>query len=91
MKHGVAAGNRAGERFIGFDADFAIAKCSGDLAKLFRWQCGLAFYLDLRFRTEGLDLELARTVEARQRGESVADPYAAPAAGSSSPGSPAAS
>jgi len=32
-------------------------------------------YLDLRMRKEGLDLELARFVEARQSGSVVADPY----------------
>ncbi|MBK4346407.1 hypothetical protein [Lacisediminihabitans changchengi] len=32
-------------------------------------------YLDLRIRTEGLDLELARFVEARQSGEEPRDPY----------------
>jgi membrane-anchored glycerophosphoryl diester phosphodiesterase (GDPDase) len=32
-------------------------------------------YLDLRMRTEGLDLELSRYVEARQAGAQVPDPY----------------
>ncbi|CAN5430867.1 hypothetical protein BH09ACT4_BH09ACT4_13950 [soil metagenome] len=32
-------------------------------------------YLDLRMRTEGLDLELSRYVEARQTGAAVPDPY----------------
>jgi hypothetical protein len=32
-------------------------------------------YLDLRMRKEGLDLELARFVEARQSGDDVTDPY----------------
>jgi hypothetical protein len=32
-------------------------------------------YLDLRMRKEGLDLELARYVEARQTGAQVPDPY----------------
>jgi hypothetical protein len=32
-------------------------------------------YLDLRMRKEGLDLELARFVEARQTGADVPDPY----------------
>jgi hypothetical protein len=32
-------------------------------------------YLDLRFRKEGLDLELARYVEQRQAGLSVEDPF----------------
>ena len=32
-------------------------------------------YVDRRIRTEGLDLELARVVEARQAGRDVADPY----------------
>lgn len=41
-------------------------------------QCSTAtlIYLDLRMRREGLDLELARFVEARQAGDTtVADPY----------------
>jgi hypothetical protein len=32
-------------------------------------------YVDLRFRKEGLDLELARYVEQRQAGQPVADPF----------------
>jgi len=32
-------------------------------------------YIDLRIRTEGLDLELARFVEARQAGEELPDPF----------------
>ena len=32
-------------------------------------------YIDLRMRTEGLDLELSRYVEARQAGTPVPDPY----------------
>jgi hypothetical protein len=32
-------------------------------------------YIDLRMRTEGLDLELSRYVEARQAGAAVPDPY----------------
>jgi hypothetical protein len=32
-------------------------------------------YLDLRFRKEGLDLELARYVEQRQAGQPVTDPF----------------
>ena len=32
-------------------------------------------YIDLRIRTEGLDLELARVVEARQAGEELPDPF----------------
>jgi hypothetical protein len=35
-------------------------------------------YLDVRMRKEGLDLQLARFVEARQRGEAVPDPFPAP-------------
>jgi hypothetical protein len=37
-------------------------------------------YLDLRFRREGLDLELARYVEQRQAGAPVTDPFLPPAA-----------
>jgi hypothetical protein len=32
-------------------------------------------YIDLRMRTEGLDLELERHVEARDAGLAVTDPY----------------
>ena len=43
-------------------------------------------YIDLRMRKEGLDLTLARFVEARQVGDtSVSDPYLA---GAASPGTP---
>tara|TARA_R110000868_G_scaffold43633_3_gene146509 strand:- start:113408 stop:114592 length:1185 start_codon:yes stop_codon:yes gene_type:complete len=70
---------------------FLVSAVVGAITLVVQTATSSLLYLDLRFRTEGLDLELARTVEARQRGESVADPYAAPAAGSSSPGSPAAS
>ncbi|MCD2444016.1 hypothetical protein LQ757_17170 [Agromyces sp. SYSU K20354] len=36
-------------------------------------------YVDLRMRHEGLDLELARTVELRDTGHPVGDPFAPPA------------
>ncbi|GAA1749199.1 hypothetical protein [Agromyces humatus] len=36
-------------------------------------------YVDLRMRHEGLDLELARTVEMRDAGHPVGDPFAPPA------------
>lgn len=42
-------------------------------------------YLDLRMRREGLDLELARYVEARQTGEPVADPYLPPGGRATAP------
>ena len=35
-------------------------------------------YIDLRMRTEGLDLQLTRFVEARQTGHDVADPFLGP-------------
>ncbi|MFF2370097.1 hypothetical protein [Agromyces sp. NPDC058110] len=35
-------------------------------------------YIDLRMRTEGLDLELARYVERRDAGQTVGDPWAVP-------------
>ncbi|GAA1803626.1 glycerophosphoryl diester phosphodiesterase membrane domain-containing protein [Agromyces neolithicus] len=38
-------------------------------------------YIDLRMRHEGLDLELARTVELRDAGQPVGDPFAPPTAG----------
>ncbi len=37
-------------------------------------------YIDLRMRKEGLDLELVRTVELRDAGQPVGDPYRAPPA-----------
>lgn len=37
-------------------------------------------YIDLRMRTEGLDLELARYVELRDAGQPVGDPWAVPGA-----------
>ncbi|MEI5584932.1 MULTISPECIES: hypothetical protein [unclassified Agromyces] len=48
-------------------------------------------YIDLRMRTEGLDLELERHVEARDAGHAVGDPYAtvpATPAGTSTGASP---
>lgn len=36
-------------------------------------------YIDLRMRTEALDLELVRHIEQRDAGIPVTDPYAAPA------------
>lgn len=42
-------------------------------------------YLDLRMRKEGLDLELQRTVEAREAGFEARDPYATGPASSSAP------
>jgi membrane-anchored glycerophosphoryl diester phosphodiesterase (GDPDase) len=44
-------------------------------------------YIDLRMRKEGLDLELARFVEARQAGNmSVPDPYLPPTRPAAAPG-----
>lgn len=47
-------------------------------------------YIDLRMRTEGLDLELERHVEARDAGLAVTDPYeAVPATAAAAPTGPA--
>jgi hypothetical protein len=47
-------------------------------------------YIDLRMRTEGLDLELERHVEARDAGLPVGDPYLPNAGGAAAPaGGPA--
>lgn len=43
-------------------------------------------YIDLRMRTEGLDLELVRFVEARQTGRDLPDPYTRPAPTAAWPG-----
>ena len=45
-------------------------------------------YLDLRMRKEGLDLELARFVEARQTGADVPDPYLPRGAAATAPSAP---
>ncbi|ANJ27648.1 glycerophosphoryl diester phosphodiesterase membrane domain-containing protein [Agromyces aureus] len=42
-------------------------------------------YIDLRMRTEGLDLELARHVELRDAGQPVSDPWVAPDQGAQHP------
>ncbi len=43
--------------------------------------CAALFYLDQRMRVEGLDLALARYVDERQRGITVADPFPGGGAG----------
>ncbi|BDZ53701.1 hypothetical protein GCM10025870_07740 [Agromyces marinus] len=43
-------------------------------------------YIDLRMRTEGLDLDLERHVQSRDAGLPVTDPYEAPPAGAGSTG-----
>ena len=43
-------------------------------------------YIDLRMRTEALDLELVRHIEQRDAGMPVSDPYRAPAAATTYPG-----
>ncbi|MGI9823167.1 hypothetical protein [Agromyces sp. Marseille-Q5079] len=47
-------------------------------------------YIDLRMRTEGLDLELQRHVELRDAGYAVGDPWAAPPAVAETTGHPGA-
>ncbi|GAA1055678.1 hypothetical protein GCM10017608_23320 [Agromyces luteolus] len=42
-------------------------------------------YIDLRMRSEGLDLELERHVEEREAGRPVSDPFAPPPAGDAVP------
>lgn len=70
---------------------FVVSAVVGAVTLVVQTATSSLLYLDLRFRTEGLDLELARAVEARQRGEHLADPYAARPPGSPASGSPSAS
>ncbi|MGR0320209.1 hypothetical protein [Agromyces sp. ZXT2-3] len=55
-------------------------------------QAGLiaVIYIDLRMRSEGLDLELERHVEARESGLPPADPFAPPPTGAAAPAGDAA-
>ncbi|WP_294177927.1 hypothetical protein [uncultured Schumannella sp.] len=70
---------------------FVVSAVVGAVTLVVQTATSSLLYLDLRFRTEGLDLELARAVEARQRGEHLTDPYAARPPGSPAFGSPFAS
>ncbi|RJT87446.1 hypothetical protein D6T64_14090 [Cryobacterium melibiosiphilum] len=55
-----------------------IALIFGAVAAVVQSATTVLIYLDLRMRTEGLDLELQRFVESAQAGGSVADPYLVP-------------
>jgi hypothetical protein len=59
----------------------AVSAMAGAFGLVVQTVCGALFYLDTRMRVEGLDLTLARYVDERQRGISVADPF--PAGGAS--------
>jgi hypothetical protein len=53
----------------------ALALVVGSIVAVVQAAATAMIYLDLRIRREGLDLELARFVEARQTGEQLPDPY----------------
>jgi hypothetical protein len=53
----------------------AVSAMTGAFGLVVQTVCGALFYLDTRMRLEGLDLTLARYVDERQRGLSVADPF----------------
>ena len=58
-----------------------IALVFGAVAAVVQSATTVLIYIDLRMRTEGLDLELQQFVESAQSGGSVADPYLVAAAG----------
>lgn len=53
----------------------AVSAMAGAFGLVVQTVCGALLYLDTRMRVEGLDLTLARYVDERQRGSSVADPF----------------
>jgi len=53
----------------------ALSVVVGSISAVVKAATDALIYLDLRIRTEGLDLELARFVEARQGGEELPDPF----------------
>lgn len=61
---------------VGYVVTFLVTSIIGALTLVIQSATSSLLYLDLRMRTEGLDLELARYVEARDAGAEPADPYA---------------
>ncbi|HWH98605.1 MAG TPA: glycerophosphoryl diester phosphodiesterase membrane domain-containing protein [Pseudolysinimonas sp.] len=59
----------------------AVTAVVGAFGLVMQSACAALLYLDQRMRVEGLDLTLARYVDERQRGISVADPFPGGGAG----------
>jgi hypothetical protein len=59
----------------------AVSAVIGAFGLVMQSVCAALLYLDQRMRVEGLDLALARYVDERQRGISVADPFPGGGAG----------
>lgn len=59
----------------------AVTAVVGAFGLVMQSVCAALLYLDQRMRIEGLDLALARYVDERQRGISVADPFPGGGAG----------
>ncbi len=53
----------------------AVSAMTGAFGLVVQTVCGAMLYLDQRMRIEGLDLQLARYVDERQRGFRAADPF----------------
>lgn len=62
-----------------------VAAVVGAIGSVVQTSATALIYVDLRMRTEGLDLELVRFVEARQAGQDLPDPYTTPAPAASTP------
>lgn len=62
-------------------ATLVLSVLIGAIASVVQAALIAVIYIDLRMRTEGLDLELERHVEARDAGLPVTDPYVPPPAG----------
>jgi hypothetical protein len=60
---------------VGLIVSYAIVSIISAIGMVLISATSSLLYLDLRMRKEGLDLELARFVEARQTGATVPDPY----------------
>ncbi|MBM7504200.1 glycerophosphoryl diester phosphodiesterase membrane domain-containing protein [Agromyces aurantiacus] len=78
----------AGDTYLGISiattvATLVLSVLIGAITSVVQAALIAVIYIDLRMRTEGLDLELERHVEARESGLPVADPYLPPQAGAS--------
>lgn len=71
---------------IAYALTFVVSIVFGAISSVVQGATPALIYIDLRMRTEGLDLELSRFVEARQAGDtSVTDPYLVRASGGTAP------
>lgn len=70
-----AALDAFGPAALAYAANIAVSLVAGAIGSVITSATLALIYIDLRMRTEGLDLELARYVESAQSGADVADPY----------------